>query len=124
MAIPKKVLVIDDDPVICDSLKAVLDATGFEAVTALSGKDGLKAFRAHKPDVVLCDMMMEDLDAGAKVAKTMRQERRDLPIFLLSSIADATAETMDFGSLGFSGIFQKPVKFDLLLAVLKRLTKE
>jgi DNA-binding response OmpR family regulator len=117
----KKVLIIDDDPAICESVKAVLDMSGFESAAALSGKEGLDVFRAFKPDIVLCDMMMEDLDAGARVAKVMRGERKDLPIFLLSSIGDATAETIGFGPLGFSGVFQKPVNFDMLLAVMRRL---
>jgi DNA-binding response OmpR family regulator len=119
----KKVLIIDDDPAICESVKAVLDMSGFESVIALSGRDGLDVFRKAKPDIVLCDMMMEDLDAGARVAKIMRRERPDLPIFLLSSIGDATAETIGFGEFGFSGVFQKPVNFDLLLAVMRRLAK-
>ncbi len=66
-------------------------------------------------------MMMEDLDAGAKAAKIMRGERADVPIFLLSSIGDATADTIGFAPLGFSGVFQKPVNFDMLLAVMRRL---
>jgi DNA-binding response OmpR family regulator len=119
----KKVLIIDDDPAICVSVQAVLEANGFETAVALSGKDGLEAFRKKKPDIVLCDMMMEDLDAGAKVAKVMRETRKDLPIFLLSSIGDATADTIGIGNLGFSGVFQKPVNFDLLLAVVGRLAK-
>ena len=40
----KKILVIDDDPDILDSVKAILDANGFNTVTAQSGKDGIKAF--------------------------------------------------------------------------------
>jgi len=119
----KKVLIIDDDPAICESVKAVLDMSGFESFTALSGKEGLDVFRKTRPDIVLCDMMMEDLDAGAQVAKVMRRERKDLPIFLLSSIGDATAETIGFGEFGFSGVFQKPVNFDMLLAVMRRLAK-
>ena len=66
MAANKKVLIIDDDPAICESVKAILDANGFETDYALSGKDGLEAFRKTTPDIVLCDMMMEDIDAGAR----------------------------------------------------------
>ncbi len=77
----------------------------------------MAAFRRSRPDVVLCDMMMEDLDAGAQAAKIMRKERPDVPIFLLRLDRRRTAETVGFGHLGFSGIFQKPVNFDLLLAV-------
>ena len=66
-------------------------------------------------------MMMEDIDAGAKVAKIMKRERPEIPLFLLSTIGDATANTIGLGDLGFSGVFQKPVNFDLLLAVIGHL---
>jgi DNA-binding response OmpR family regulator len=123
MSDKKKVLIIDDDPDICESVKAVLDANGFETEVALSGMDGLEAFGRIKPDAVLCDMMMEDVDSGIQVAKVMRKKRGDVPIYLLSTIGDATAGSLDLGGLGFNGVFQKPVNFDMLLASLKRLKK-
>jgi CheY-like chemotaxis protein len=115
-----KVLVIDDDPAICVSVKAILEASGYEVFTALSGKDGLELFRQVKPDLVLCDMMMEDIDAGAKVAGVIKKERPELPVFLLSTIGEATARTIGLDELGFNGVFQKPVNFDLLLSVLEK----
>ena len=119
----KKVLIIDDDPAICESVKAILDASGFEAAFALSGKDGLAAFRTTGPDIVLCDMMMEDIDSGGQVTKIMKTERPGTPVFLLSTIGDATAATVGLAEYGFSGVFQKPVNFDLLLAVIGRYAK-
>ncbi|MGB9836048.1 MAG: response regulator [Candidatus Saccharicenans sp.] len=115
-----KVLVIDDDPAICVSVKAILEASGYEVYTALSGKEGLELFRQVKPDLVLCDMMMEDIDAGAKVAGVIKKERPELPVFLLSTIGEATARTIGLDELGFNGVFQKPVNFDLLLSVLEK----
>ena len=123
MADKKKVLIIDDDPDICESIKAILDGNGFEASTALSGKEGLAAFRRGNPDIVLCDMMMEDIDAGGQVTKIMRRERPATPVFLLSTIGDATASTVGLDAFGFSGVFQKPVNFDLLLTVIGRYAK-
>ena len=121
MSDKKKILVIDDDPAICESMKAVLEANGFAAETALSGMEGLEAFGRVKPDAVQCDMMMEDVDSGIRVAKVMRSKRADVPIFLLSTIGDATAGALDLGGLGFDGVFQKPVDFDMLLSSLRRL---
>ncbi len=115
-----KVLVIDDDPAICVSVKAILEASGYEVYTALSGKEGLDLFRQVKPDIVLCDMMMEDIDAGAKVAGVIKKEQPDLPVFLLSTIGEATARTIGLDELGFNGVFQKPVNFDLLLSVMEK----
>jgi len=123
MSDKKKVLIIDDDPDICESVKAVLDANGFETEAALSGLEGLEAFGRVKPDAVLCDMMMEDVDSGIQVAKVMRKKRSDVPIYLLSTIGDVTAGSLDLSGLGFNGVFQKPVNFDMLLASLKRLIK-
>ncbi len=119
-----KVLVIDDDPAICVSVKAILDASGYETATALSGREGLELFRRLNPDIVLCDMMMEDIDAGAKVAKVIKEERPELPVFLLSTIGEATARTIGLDELGFNGVFQKPVNFDLLLSVLENHRKK
>ncbi len=119
-----KVLVIDDDPAICVSVKAILDASGYETATALSGKEGLELFHRLDPDIVLCDMMMEDIDAGAKVARVIKEERPELPVFLLSTIGEATARTIGLDELGFNGVFQKPVNFDLLLSVLEKHRKK
>lgn len=119
-----KVLVIDDDPAICVSVKAILEASGYETATALSGKEGLELFHQLNPDIVLCDMMMEDIDAGAKVARVIKEERPELPVFLLSTIGEATARTIGLDELGFNGVFQKPVNFDLLLSVLEKHRKK
>jgi len=115
-----KVLIIDDDPAICESVKAILDGSGYEAETALSGAEGLEAFRRTQFDIVLCDMMMEDIDAGVRVASAIKKERKEVPVFLLSTIGNATAYNINVNDLGFDGAFQKPVNFDLLLAVLGR----
>jgi DNA-binding NtrC family response regulator len=123
MAAKKKVLVIDDDPAICESVQAILAANGYDTAYALSGKDGLASFRGMNPDIVLCDMMMEDIDAGVKVAKSMKEERPGTPVFLLSTIGDATVDTVGIYNLGFSGVFQKPVDFDLLLSVIAKQSK-
>jgi len=116
----KVVLIIDDDPAICESVKAILDSVGFDTKTASSGKDGIEVFRKTNPDIVLCDMMMEHIDEGVKVAKVIKEEKKDVPVFLLSSIGDATASNIGLSDLGFSGVFQKPVNFDLLLSVIGR----
>ena len=119
-----KIMVIDDDQAICVSVKAILEASGYEVFTALSGKEGLELFHQVRPDVVLCDMMMEDIDAGAKVAGVIKKEQPELPVFLLSTIGDATARTIGLDELGFNGVFQKPVNFDLLLSVLEKHRKK
>lgn len=120
MANKKLILVIDDDPDILDSIKAILTANGFDVVTAMSGKEGIKAVSKSKPDLILCDMMMERIDAGTKVAQELKKDNPNLPIYLLSSIGTATATNIEIDKLGFNGVFQKPVNPDNLVATIKK----
>ena len=54
-------------------------------------------------------MMMERVDSGSKVAEELRKKNMKVPIFLLSSIGNATASNIEIDKLGFNGVFQKPV---------------
>jgi len=116
----KKILVIDDDVDITDSLKAILSASGFEAYTASNGMDGIAAVDSVKPDLVLCDMMMEQVDAGNRVALEIRKKDKKTPIYLLSSIGAATAQNIELDKLGFNGVFQKPVSPDQMIKTIKK----
>jgi CheY-like chemotaxis protein len=120
MANKKVILVIDDDPDILDSIKAILSANGFDVATAMSGKEGIDAVSSSKPDLILCDMMMERIDAGTKVAQELKKSNPSIPIYLLSSIGTATASNIEIDKLGFNGVFQKPVNPDNLVATIKK----
>ncbi len=120
MAEKKKILVIDDDIDITESIKAVLAAHGFEAFAATNSRDGVDAVDKVKPDLVLCDMMMEQVDAGSRVAHDIRKKDKKLPIFLLSSIGAATAQNIELDKLGFNGVFQKPVSPDQMIKTIKK----
>lgn len=116
----KKILVIDDDPDILESVSAILSSEGFSVTTALDGKEGFEKFKLNNPDLVLCDMMMERVDAGIKVAEMIRKEDSKLPVYLLSSVGNATAGNISISELGFNGVFQKPVDPDTLIAQVKK----
>jgi two-component system alkaline phosphatase synthesis response regulator PhoP len=120
MADKKVILVIDDDPDIVTSIQAILEKEGFSVVTAMSGDEGIKAFEKSKPSLVLCDMMMERIDSGTKVANEIRKSNLNVPIYLLSSIGSATASNIEIESLGFSGVFQKPVAPGVLVNTIKK----
>ncbi len=119
MSEKKLILIIDDDPEILRSTKAVLEANGFDAETAASGKDGLESLSRIKPDLILCDMMMERLNTGIRVAQEIREKDREVPIFLMSSIGDVTAMNTDIREIGFNGVLQKPVNPDTLISTLE-----
>jgi CheY-like chemotaxis protein len=119
MSEKKLILIIDDDPEILRSTKAILEANGFDAETAVSGRDGLESLSRIKPDLILCDMMMERLNTGIRVAQEIREKDREVPIFLMSSIGDVTAMNTDIHEIGFNGVLQKPVNPDTLISALE-----
>ncbi len=120
MSDKKQILVIDDDPDIVTSIQVILEGEGFDVVTAMSGEEGVLAYGKSKPDLVLCDMMMERIDAGTKVASEIRKASQTVPVYLLSSIGSATASNIEIEKLGFNGVFQKPVAPAALVSTVKK----
>lgn len=123
MAEKKLIFIIDDDPDILDSITAILKGEGFESAVAMSGEEGIEMMKEIKPDLILCDMMMERIDAGTKVAQEIRKKDKDVPIYLLSSIGSATATNIEIDKLGFNGVFQKPVDPGAMVSTIKKALK-
>lgn len=113
------ILCIDDDPDILSFLRIVLEAEGYVVADAPSAEEGLKVYEEVEPDVIIVDLMMEEVDAGTSFVKDMRAMGNSAPIFMLSSAGDNLFMTTDYGSLGLSGVFQKPLSKERLLGVLK-----
>ncbi len=81
-----RVLVIDDEPFIRQILEFGLKAEGFEVLTACDGADGLAAARRERPDCVVCDIMMPEVD-GYSVCRELKgdADTRGIPVVLLSA---------------------------------------
>lgn len=109
MAETKIVLVIDDDPDIIETVTAILTDRGYVVVPARSGRQGYELAQRVNPDLVLCDMMMEEMDSGMQAAQKIKRFNSDIPIYLLSSLADDIAATTQIREFGFVGYIQKPV---------------
>ena len=62
--------------------------------------------------------MMGELDAGVSLVRQIRSEDTDIPIYMLSSVGDNFSMTADYSALGLSGMFQKPIDPEQLLAIL------
>ena len=113
------ILCVDDDPDVLASLKVVLESGGYEVVTAPDGRAGVRAFREARPDLVLLDLMMEEIDTGTRVLKEMQAIDRRVPIYMLSSTGDYLQGATDTDGLGLAGVFQKPVDPKILLGLLR-----
>jgi len=113
------ILCVDDDPDILECLQLVLEANGYMVTLAQSGEDALKRYKKCQPDLIICDLMMEEIDAGTSFVTKLKAEGNTAPVYILSSIGDNLNLNINFSELGLSGVFQKPINNDMLLSVLK-----
>lgn len=114
----KHALVIDDEPGIREILRFFLEAAGWRVSVASNGPDGLVAFDAGAPDVVLLDVMMPAMD-GFEVARRIRaHERGQIPIFMLTA---SGARAPDLALVGVDRYFTKPFDGAEVIAALASL---
>lgn len=113
------ILYIDDDQDFLDSVRIILESGGFRMVEAHGAEEGLEVFERDRPDLVLADLMMEEVDSGTGFVRELRLRNADVPVYLISSVGDSLELNLDFEQLGLSGVFQKPVDADHLLPVLR-----
>jgi len=83
----KKVLLVDDDVEFCEATKLLLDSKGYEVILAYDGKEGLEKARAEKPDLVILDVMMPEMN-GYDVCVVLKAdpELKKIPVILLTAV--------------------------------------
>jgi CheY-like chemotaxis protein len=113
------IMTIDDDPDFLAAMRLVLEASGYIMVEAKSAEEGLKVYKKTNPDLILVDLMMEEIDSGTSFVKELRLLGNKAPVYLLSAAGDEMADNIDYAQLGFAGVFQKPIKNERLLSVIK-----
>ena len=79
----KKILVVDDEKPISDIIKFNMVKEGYEVVTAFDGREALELFEAERPDILILDLMLPEID-GLEVARTIRKTS-NVPIIVLSA---------------------------------------
>lgn len=117
----RTILVIEDEPEMRRNLAMMLRLEGFEPMTAENGRAGLAAVRARLPDLILCDVMMPELD-GLGVLAALRQDpvTAGIPFIFLTARGERT-DVRTGMNLGADDYLIKPVtKVDLLAAVTAR----
>jgi two-component system, OmpR family, response regulator VicR len=87
---PKKIICIEDEPEMIDLVKLILSRYGYEVIGANGGRSGLEAIRKHKPDLVLLDLMMPDMD-GWEVYQQMKadSEMKEIPVVVVTAKAQS-----------------------------------
>jgi len=123
-----KILVVDDDEDIRDSLQAILEARQYSVVTAASKAEGMEKVKAEKPDLLVLDVMMSTWQDGFEMARELKKEPqyKDTPILMLTGVREKTG--IDFKSTAgdptwcpVDGFLEKPVEPDILLQHIEQL---
>ena len=122
-----KVLVVDDDPDFVEVTRTILEAEGFEVISAANGDQGVEKMRTEHPDLVILDIMMSSVLDGVSVSQTMREDEdlRLLPLLMVSSITGSEfAEQFPTDEyMHVDDWLSKPVEPQELLKKVKSLIK-
>jgi len=129
--VQEKILLVDDDPDILDALTMILEAKGYQVVTAQDGIKGLANLKAEKPDLLILDLLMPKMD-GFAVCKELQDPRwskfKDMPILILTSVREEASRRryeLETGlELDVDDYVEKPVSPDVLLERVGKLIKK
>lgn len=119
----KKVLVVDDDPVVIRLVKEILKNIGYEVETAKDGIDAMVLVQKEKPDLIVLDIMMPELN-GYDVLRTLKftDEYKEIPVLLLT----AREQELDrrIGEMMGIDYLQKPVNREAFIERIQKIIQK
>ncbi|MHB2154686.1 response regulator transcription factor [Calditrichota bacterium GD2] len=116
-----KILIIEDDPVICEFLKTGLGYERYQVSICNKGENGLAEIRHNAFDLVILDVMLPDVD-GFTVCRNIRELGLSVPVLMLTIKSDVTDRVKGLDS-GADDYLTKPFSFDELLARIRALLR-
>ena len=121
----KKVVCIEDEPEMIDLVKLILGRKGFDLTGAMGGREGLEAVRRIKPDLVLLDLMMPDMD-GWEVYQQMKadHELADIPVIVVTAKAQSIDKVLGLHIAKVDDYVTKPFGPQELLQSVERVLGE
>jgi len=122
----KKIILVDDDPDIRESIKMVLENVGYAFAAAPDRESGMSLIESENPDLIILDVMMNQPDDGFVMAQDLRDKGVGTPIIMLTSIGSVTG--MDFEKdndvVAVDDFEEKPIAPDKLLNKIKSLLEK
>ncbi len=115
-----KILIVDDEPTIVNTVRAYLEPEGFTVQTAMDGNAGLSAARTFAPDLIILDVMLPGLD-GIQVLRRVRQSS-NVYVLMLTAKADETDKVVGL-SVGADDYLTKPFSPRELVARVKAILR-
>lgn len=117
--VKKRILVVDDEPSILETIKFHLELSDYNVVSASDGMEALKIARSENPDLILLDLMLPRMD-GYKVCKMLKMDKRykNIPVIMLTAKAGSVDEVEGYQS-GADAYIKKPFDLEELSNVVR-----
>ncbi len=117
-----KILIIDDDKSIRDTLNIFLSENGFKIITADSAEQGLDLLEKENPELIICDLKLPKL-SGLDVLKKLNEYDAAIPVIIMTAYGDSQT-TIKSIQLGAYDYIEKPLDIDRLNVIIKRALEE
>ncbi len=129
----QRVLVIDDDPDLVESIRITLEANNYEVFSAENGTEGIRMVKEAHPDLIILDVMMDTITEGFHVSYQLHsrdpnseyREYSSIPILMLTGISQKTHMKFSYKEdedyLPVDDFMEKPVRLEALLERVKKL---
>jgi len=119
MSYTPRILIVDDEPRLCDSLKTLLSHHGYEARTNTSGQEALQSLAENRFDLVLLDIVMPDID-GYQVMDYIDRHDLETPVISMTGLASTDSAVAAFRA-GAKEYLKKPLDYEELLKTVRNL---
>jgi two-component system, OmpR family, response regulator VicR len=122
MATRRRVLCIEDEPEMIDLIRLILERKGFEVIGAVGGEEGLSAIKREKPDLILLDLMMPDVD-GWEVYRQMKADDslEKIPVIVVTAKAQSIDKVLGLHIAKVEDYVTKPFGPQELLESVERI---
>ncbi|MBN2374222.1 response regulator [bacterium] len=114
----KKILIVDDDPNICEILLDILIEEGYQVVTACNGMDALERIRHGSFNLVITDVKMPIMD-GMALLREIERSHKDIEVILITSYGNQ-GQQVEATLLGAYEYLNKPLNMDQLKEIIAR----
>ena len=113
-----RILVIDDEPILRDSLEIALKASGYDVTTARTGEEGLELFKSERPDLALLDHWLPGIN-GDEVLRQIKEREPEIPVIVMTAQGsiELAVQSMKIGAFDF---LVKPFDLDQIEALVKK----
>ena len=113
----KKILIVDDEKDTCEILAEILEDEGYDASYVLSGRSALRKIKENKPDLVLLDIKMAEMD-GIDTLERMRKLEKEIAVVMITAYdsLDTARKAMQLGALEY---ITKPFDIKLISSIVK-----